>query len=62
VSYLPDGTPDPAFGTGGMLLIDVSGAGSLDSAKAVVLDGGWILAGGLSDAGGGSDFLLAVIQ
>jgi uncharacterized delta-60 repeat protein len=62
VSYLPDGTPDPTFGTGGLLLIDVSGTGSLDSAKAVVLDGGWILGGGLSDAGGGSDFVLALIQ
>lgn len=53
---------DPAFGTSGLLLIDVSGTGSLDSAKTVVLDGGWILAGGLPDAAGTSDFLLAVIQ
>jgi hypothetical protein len=62
VSYLPDGTPDPAFGTGGLLLIDVSGTGRLDSAKAVMLGGGRILAGGLSYAGGGSDFVLAPIQ
>jgi uncharacterized delta-60 repeat protein len=62
VSYLPDGTPDPAFGSGGTLLIDVSGTGSLDSAKAVILNAGWILAGGLSDAGGTSDFVLAAIQ
>jgi uncharacterized delta-60 repeat protein len=62
VSYLPDGTPDPAFGTGGTSLIDVGGTGGFDSAKAVVLDGGWILAGGLSDAGGTSDFVLAAIQ
>jgi uncharacterized delta-60 repeat protein len=62
VSYLSDGTPDTAFGIGGTLLIDVSGTGSLDSAKAVVLDGGWIVAGGASNAGGDPDFVLTAIQ
>lgn len=54
------GDPDIAFGTDGKVLTDISGAGSDDEAKAVVLEpGGKILASGRSTAGASTTFALA---
>lgn len=47
VRYLPDGTPDPAFGSGGTVRTDVSGTGSEDLAMAAVAqpDGKLVVSG-----------------
>jgi uncharacterized delta-60 repeat protein len=59
--YLPDGTPDATFGTGGLVLTDFGGDD--DQARALVLqpDGKLVVAGYTGDdAGGdGQDFALA---
>jgi uncharacterized delta-60 repeat protein len=58
VRCLPDGTLDPAFGTGGMTITDL---GSDDVADAVALgpDGAILVAGTTIGAGGDRDLLLA---
>jgi uncharacterized delta-60 repeat protein len=48
---LPDGTPDPTFGTGGIVTTD-SGGGNDNPNAMVVQPDGKILIGGLSDAAG----------
>jgi uncharacterized delta-60 repeat protein len=54
VRYRPDGTPDPAFGTGGSVLTDVGNAHRDDTGRALALapDGGVVVAGGSSAARG----------
>ena len=62
VSYRPDGTPDPAFGTGGVVKTDVLGSGDQANAVAVQPDGKIVVAG-FATSGGTTlpdgDFLLA---
>ncbi|MEV6578638.1 hypothetical protein AB0M92_10825 [Streptomyces sp. NPDC051582] len=59
--YLPDGRPDPGFGTGGLVVRDV--AGGRDQFKNMVLDGhGRVVAVGSADLGsgrGGTSFAVA---
>lgn len=54
VRYLPSGAPDSSFGTGGTVLTDLSGQGSYDVARALLVqpDGKIVLAG-QSTAGAG---------
>ncbi len=59
VRLRPDGSPDPAFGTGGTVLTDVGGAGSNDVGDALALQpDGAVLVAGSSDSGTGSHALL----
>jgi uncharacterized delta-60 repeat protein len=59
VRYLADGTPDPAFGNGGIVQTDFA-SDSDDNPFAVVSDGSTIVVGGYSFGGAtGSDFALA---
>ncbi len=54
--YLPDGTLDPSFGSGGRLSLDFSG-GSFDQAYSMALQAnGRILLAGVSDSAGDYDF------
>ena len=58
--YNRDGSLDTTFGSGGKVLTDFSGTGSVDAARALVLQpGGKIVAGGLSTALGSTTFALA---
>lgn len=55
VRYLPDGTPDPGFGTGGIVLTAIGS--STDEAMAVTIQpDGYILVAGNSFTGGSSAF------
>lgn len=55
---LPDGTPDPAFGTGGRVVLDF--AGSDDRGRRVSLDPvGNILVAGYADPGTGKQIAVA---
>jgi uncharacterized delta-60 repeat protein len=56
--YNADGSLDPTFGSGGLLLTDFSG-GSADSASGVAVTGGKIVAAGSTGDGRSSDFALA---
>ena len=60
VGYRPDGTLDTAFGAGGRVLTDISGAGSHDVALAVAVrsDGG-IVAAGATGTVRNADFALS---
>ena len=53
--YNPDGSLDSTFGTGGIVITDISGSGSEDEANAVVLQGGKVVVVGTSD----DDFAVA---
>ncbi len=59
--YLPDGTPDTSFGTGGVVLTDVSGAGSADLGRrlAIQTDGKIVVVGESNAGTGGLNFALA---
>ena len=62
VRYLPDGTLDPSFGTGGIVTTDfVSGGGGQDGATSVAVDSaGRIVAGGFAGLlGNGNGFAVA---
>ncbi|MCO6512454.1 MAG: VCBS repeat-containing protein [Aridibacter famidurans] len=50
IRFLPDGSPDPGFGEGGVLLFDLRNRDSLKSI-AVLDDGSVVAAGGTSDPG-----------
>jgi uncharacterized delta-60 repeat protein len=50
VRYLPDGTPDPSFGTGGKALADFAGGADFANALTIQPDGG-IVAAGQASAG-----------
>jgi len=59
--YLPDGSPDPSFGTAGAVTTDIGGSDDEVAAMFVQLDG-QIVVGGFSVSGGGggnNDFALA---
>jgi len=57
--YLPSGTLDPAFGTGGRVVTDLSGDNEIASAVAVQTDGGIVVAGRAGTIASGSlDFVL----
>jgi uncharacterized delta-60 repeat protein len=57
--YNPNGTPDLSFGTGGRVTIDIAGA--FDEARALVLQGGKLVAAGFTFTGDAAtgDFALA---
>lgn len=58
--YNRDGRLDPSFGTGGIVLTDISGAGSQDEISAATLQrDGRIVAAGYSNTAGHSQFALA---
>jgi uncharacterized delta-60 repeat protein len=58
--YNPDGTLDARFNSTGKVLTDFSGSGSIDFARAMVIQSdGKIVAAGDSDASGTADFALA---
>lgn len=59
--YLEDGTPDASFGTGGVVLTDLSGAGSADLGRrlAIQTDGKIVVVGETSAGTGGLNFALA---
>ncbi|MDP9794102.1 putative delta-60 repeat protein [Catenuloplanes nepalensis] len=59
--YLPDGTPDPAFGTGGVTYTDVTGAGGDDAGTdaALLPDGSLVVGGYALRDSGPSSFLAA---
>jgi uncharacterized delta-60 repeat protein len=60
VRYNPDGTPNPAFGTGGVVTTDIRGQGDQANAVAVQPDGKILVAGFATSASGiDSDFALA---
>ncbi|MGH9034911.1 MAG: delta-60 repeat domain-containing protein, partial [Acidimicrobiia bacterium] len=60
--YLPDGSPDPTFGVGGVVTTDF-GDGSYDDAYALVLQpDGRILLGGYSTSAGGPGVLFGADQ
>jgi len=56
--YHRDGTLDPTFGSGGMVLTDFGSSGDQAFAVAILPNGG-IVAAGLSNAAGSDDFALA---
>ena len=60
VRYLPDGTPDPNFGNGGIVTTPFFGKGAVANAVAVQPDGKIVVAGFADQASGfNSDFALA---
>ena len=60
VRYLPDGTPDPSFGAGGIVTTPFFGKGAVADAVAVQPDGKIVVAGFADEASGfNSDFALA---
>ena len=60
VRYLPDGTPDPSFGAGGIVTTPFFGKGAVADAVAVQPDGKIVVAGFADQASGfNSDFALA---
>jgi uncharacterized delta-60 repeat protein len=60
VRYRPDGTPNPNFGTGGIVTTPFFGKGAVANAVAVQPDGKIVVAGFADEASGsGSDFALA---
>ena len=60
VRYLPDGTPDPNFGTDGIVTTPFFGKGAVANAVAVQPDGKIVVAGFAEQASGfNSDFALA---
>ena len=60
VRYLPDGTPNPSFGTGGIVMTPFFGKGAVANAVAVQPDGKIVVAGFATEASGiNSDFALA---
>ena len=58
VRYTPDGTPDPGFGTGGIVKTDILGGGDQANAVAVQPDGKIVVAGFATRNGIDSDFAL----
>ena len=62
--YLPNGSLDPTFGTGGLVTTDYTGGTDGEHARTIVLqrDGKIILAGHVGEAGGGSDGDFATVR
>ena len=56
--YLPDGAPDPAFGTRGVTTFDFGGQHAAATAMTLQTDGALLLAG-TADSGGSEQFALA---
>ncbi|MFB9234893.1 hypothetical protein ACFFWC_04995 [Plantactinospora siamensis] len=59
--YAPDGTPDPGFGTGGKVSIDVAGRTDLAAAGLLQPDGRVVVIGRVAD-GGGDDPDLGLVR
>jgi uncharacterized delta-60 repeat protein len=57
--FLPNGTPDPAFGTGGLVLTGFPGGFAVALSLAIQADGKIVVAGGFTAAGGSADFAAA---
>src|SRR5690606_28140736 len=58
--FLPDGSPDPAFGDGGLALADVQGGSDYAYGLAVQPDGAVVVTGYGGRAGGGAGDLALV--
>ena len=59
IRYNPDGTLDPAFGTGGVSQVDIDGAYDEGLSVALQTDGKLVVAGRGDHPGGNTDFALA---